>query len=304
MFQNFIPEVWVADLMAQLQTEHVFANLFNHDYEGEIKNFGDSVHIGQIGAVIIKNYTGADIDGPEDVTGTDRTMKIEKGSYFNIRVKDIDRAQSHYNLMAAAMDDATYRTADKVDIYLANKCAAAASVGVDIIKPDPDDPEGIITEKVKVAEHGTTASPITITPQNAWTAMVDLGAKMDDLKIPRKDRWVVVPPSYLTMLAKDTRYSGYGTDLAGRVLANGIVDGDVAGFRMAVSANVAKDDDVFHVAAATPKAATYAEQIVELEPYRQEKNFADAIKGLHVCGGEIVRPDLMTVMHLKFGTAS
>lgn len=303
MFQNFIPEVWSADLMTQLQNEHVFANRFNRDYEGEITAWGDTVHIGQIGAVTVRTYTGADIADPEDISGNDRKLTIDQANYVNFRVKDIDKAQSKYNLMQAAMGDATYRFADKVDVYLASKCAAAASTGVSIIKPDPDNPDAVITETVRAAEFGTASSPVVITPENAWTSLVALAGAMDKLKIPRKDRWVVLPIDYLTTLAMDQRYSGYGTAMAERILANGVVDGDIAGFSVSVSPNVAVNaSGVYHAPAATTKAGTYAEQIVEIEPYRQEKNFSDAIKGLHVFGAEIVRPDLMTIMNIKFGT--
>jgi hypothetical protein len=49
----------------------------------------------------------------------------------------------------------------------------------------------------------------------------------------------------------------------------------------------------------TPQARAYAEQIVETEGYRPERRFGDALKGLHVYGGKIVRPEAMAVAHIK-----
>jgi hypothetical protein len=38
-------------------------------------------------------------------------------------------------------------------------------------------------------------------------------------------------------------------------------------------------------------AATYGEQIEKTEAYRPQKRFSDAIKGLHVYGAKITRPN-------------
>ncbi len=49
----------------------------------EIKNFGDTVKINQVGNVSIKDYTkGTDIDAPEDITGEQPELKIDQAKYF------------------------------------------------------------------------------------------------------------------------------------------------------------------------------------------------------------------------------
>ncbi len=68
-FSNFIPEIWSARLLEHLDKVHVYASLLNRDYEGEIKAFGDTVHINQVGNITVKDYTGADIDDPEELNG-------------------------------------------------------------------------------------------------------------------------------------------------------------------------------------------------------------------------------------------
>ena len=67
--QNFIPTIWSARLLEHLDKRHVYLNLLNRDYEGEIKNFGDTVKINQIGEVTIKDYTkGGDIKWRTTIT--------------------------------------------------------------------------------------------------------------------------------------------------------------------------------------------------------------------------------------------
>src|SRR5690606_34029832 len=46
-------------------------------------------------------------------------------------------------------------------------------------------------------------------------------------------------------------------------------------------------------------AHSFAEQILELEAYRPEKRFGDALKGLHVYGSKVVRPEALVVASVK-----
>lgn len=49
----------------------------------------------------------------------------------------------------------------------------------------------------------------------------------------------------------------------------------------------------------TKRAVAFAEQISEVEAYRPEKRFADAVKGLHLYGAKIVYPAEYRVLDLK-----
>ena len=61
----FIPTIWSARLLEHLDKAHVYAGLVNRDYEGEIRNYGDTVKIQQIGDITVKSYTkNTDIAAP------------------------------------------------------------------------------------------------------------------------------------------------------------------------------------------------------------------------------------------------
>ena len=47
-FSNFIPEIWSARLLEHMDKVHVYANLMNRDYEGDINAYGDTVHINRV----------------------------------------------------------------------------------------------------------------------------------------------------------------------------------------------------------------------------------------------------------------
>jgi hypothetical protein len=46
----------------------------------------------------------------------------------------------------------------------------------------------------------------------------------------------------------------------------------------------------------TTRAIAFAEQLSEIEAYRPEKRFADAIKGLHLYGAKVVYPNEMVTL--------
>lgn len=46
-------------------------------------------------------------------------------------------------------------------------------------------------------------------------------------------------------------------------------------------------------------ATTYAEQISKIEAFRPEKRFADALKGLHLYGAKVLRPEALVVASVK-----
>jgi hypothetical protein len=55
---NFIPTIWAARLLYNLNNAHVYtqAGVINRDYEGEISAAGDTVKINSIGRVSIGTY--------------------------------------------------------------------------------------------------------------------------------------------------------------------------------------------------------------------------------------------------------
>ena len=118
---SFIPKLWSARLLAHLDKAHVVANLVNRDYEGEIKAYGDTVKINQIGAITVSDYTkNTDIDDPEELSTTEKVLTIDKQKYFNFQIDDVDAAQVRTSLMDAAMQRAAYALAAtlyKTNIY-------------------------------------------------------------------------------------------------------------------------------------------------------------------------------------------
>jgi hypothetical protein len=110
------------------------------------------------------------------------------------------------------------------------------------------------------------------------------------------NRFVVVPAWFHGLLLKDDRFVGAGSIRTDAALANGQV-GEAAGFRILKSNNVPNTTGAkYKIIAGHAIATAYVEQIVDLESYKPEKRFGDAVKGLHVYGAKVVRPTALAML--------
>jgi hypothetical protein len=90
---NFIPAVWSAKLLDNLNDEHVFVALLNRDYEGEISQAGDSVRINSVGRITIGSYTKDGTTTRQNVTGAGQSMVVDQADYFDFEIDNIDKRQ-------------------------------------------------------------------------------------------------------------------------------------------------------------------------------------------------------------------
>ncbi len=284
---HFIPQVWSAKILEALDNELVYAELFNTDYDGEITEAGDTVHIAQVGDVTIKDFDcDTDIASPDDVKVEDLTLDIDQSKYFNISVCDVNEVQSRISLIDTATQRAGYGFADVCDKYLGSLLATSGTVK-----------NGL----------GAKATPITITADNAYETLVKMKTELDKANLPKQERRVVVPPEFEGFMLLDQRFVAVPVDASQTRLTEGTIY-RAAGFEIRTSNNVPSEADggpdgkttVYSIVASSPLQGTFAQQILKTEAYRPEKRFADAVKGLHVYGAKVLRPSAVAVATVAF----
>ena len=257
---SFIPKLWSARLQANLQMSLVFGALANRNYEGEIAQYGDTVHINSIEDITVKPYSpNTDIADPEQLTTADKTLVIDHGVYFNFYLNDVDAAQARGDLMDAAMANASYKLAENTENYLASVILAA----------------GEITGNVDAAK--------------AYESIVAIKTAMDTANVPKEGRKLVVPPSIEGAMLLDDRFIT-GSKGEGR-LENGAI-ARAAGFDIYISNAEGMDSKIV---AFRSDDFTFANQITHIEAYRREKGFDDGVKGLSLCGAKVTRPEAVAV---------
>lgn len=264
---TFIPQVWSARLLDSLHKNLIFGSLCNRNYEGEIAQYGDTVHINALSDITVRPYTpNTDIADPEQLTGTELTLTIDHGAYFNFYLNDVDAAQARADLMEAAMHSAAIRLAEDMEAYV-----------LQVIR----------------AEAGTKTS-LKVEEQGVYGLLVKLKTLLDEKHVPRGSRKLVMPAALEAELLLDERFIT-GTAQGAERLAEGAV-ARAAGFDIYISADLEEE-----LIALTTDAVTLAEQIVKTEAYRREKGFDDGVKGLSLCGAKVILPDCVAVAAIDRG---
>ncbi|MDO9463780.1 MAG: hypothetical protein Q7J67_00525 [bacterium] len=257
---NCIPELWNVAIMTNLQKEHVFGKVCRCVIDAPITTLGQSVHIQGIGKINIGTYTGADLV-MQGLSDSGMILKIDKADYFDFWVNDVDALQSNANLMGEATQEAAYEMKDVSDLVVYNELVAAAGL---------------------TAVVGTGATDVISIIGNI--AECDLSLK--EALIPKKMRWLVIPFWAGTKLLLAGVYQAQ--DLKGNI--NGFVT-DVLGLDLYESANIAATVAI----GGSYRAAAYAEQLTKTKAFEPEKNFGDALKGLHIYGTKVIRPNEIVV---------
>lgn len=269
---NFVPDIWSARILTNLSTTAVAAGICNRDYEGDA-SVGDSVKITSISDPTIGSYTGSEITS-EAITDATRSLLLDQKKYFDFYLDDVERAQSVDGaaILAAAVDRASYGLANTMDAYILD----AMGSGVSTSNPD----------------HLLTQAAVD-SASEAYDLLVKMAATLDEADVPPESRWAVVTPGFYGLMLKDSRFVAAGDQMGAETRANGLV-GEAAGLRLYKSNNLpngalSTGNTSKLILAGSTYATTLAEQVREVEAIRDNKRFADRVRGLHVYGVKVTR---------------
>lgn len=272
---NFIPTVWSEQLYRALDKKYIAVKNCNREFEGEIKGKGSSVKICGVGDITISDYTkDTDLSAPETLSDSATVLTIDRAKCFNFQIDDIDRVQATPKLMEEAMRKAADGLANEADAYIYSL----------FYKSEPE-----------IVECEINSENILDYFINARTMLA-----LQNVSDP-SDIVFEVHPKIAAVLLKAK--INLGSD-NGEALDHGCI-GTILGSPVYVSNNITSygNDGTFMYAcsARTKRSVAFAEQLSEIDAYRPEKRFADAVKGLHLYGAKIVYPAEQITLALGVG---
>ena len=150
-----------------------------------------------------------------------------------------------------------------------------------------------------------TASPLMI--------IARMARLLDQQQVDTNGRWLVLDPILVEML-KDEDSRMLNSDFGGSGLQNGLILNNLHGFKVYVSSNLPKvgtgpgtagtanqNSNYGVIVAGHDSAVASAEQINKTETYRDPDSFADIVRGMHLYGRKILRPEALVTA--KFNVA-
>lgn len=299
---EFKPEIWSKVILAATQKNLVYGSpaVVNDDYEGEISGPGNVVHITQFGDPQITEYTPNSELTYQPLNDAGLDLNIDQSFSFSFSVDDVDRRQAAGDMQSYLEERASYKLADNADQFIASLYTGVA-MGNILPGATPANGSSLIAgnELTPQPYGGADSHPADFYTQ----VLLPLKVRLTQANIPMQGRYVIVP-AWAEALLEQTQAFIAVTDMQGQpsdVFASGLI-GRAAGFNILVSNNTPIFDeanDGFVVQAGHPMALTYGEQIVQTEALRLQTTFADGVRGLHVFGGKLIRPDAIAVAGVK-----
>jgi hypothetical protein len=303
---SFIPTLWSGKLNAKFFFNTILSSVMNTDWEGEIKNQGDTIRIRTAPNVTINDYTGVGMSLVNQVPVPVFTdMQINKGRYFAVQVSDVLAHQADMDLMNMFTEDA----AKQLKISIEDEVFF----------------NSFVTEGAAAANKGATAGARSgaydlgtdLAPEpssDILNVILRMSATLDEQNVPEEGRFLIMTPydrqallrsniaqAYFTgdqssvirtgKIGMLDRFEVYVSNLlprgaAGRALVSGLTDPATGGV---VSSALARRMMV----AGTKHACAFANQIVKTEPLRNQTDFGDIVRGLSIYGRKVVKNDAL-----------
>lgn len=324
-FQDFVPAIWTGRLLANMQGKTALKNYVTTEYEGEIKGFGDTVYVPGVDRISVSAYdSGSDITyGKSDSNLL--TIVVDHAKYWATKIDDVEKAQSKPEFLNELMKEAAWALSKNTEAYLYQKFITAAQATA----ADGFGQKGGTGSTVYALDMSTAGA--------VYNGLVDLGTRMDDLETPADGRFIVVPSFVYAALLKDDRfvgasayaaqkaitqrevgqiagftvhtmprqyfkvgtasapYTGGFVDLDNNVTATGTAVSDKN--LLASGATGASGADDYAMIAGAKGAVAYVEQLAKTENVRLQAQFADGVRGLHVYGSGVLRPQWCHVLY-------
>ena len=334
---NFSPIIYSKQAQIALRRSAVTNAITNNSYFGEIANQGDTVRIQKEPDVTVnalQRHTGITVEKLDD---SDFSLTIDQANYFAFKMDDIEEQFSNVDFTSLAADRAAYKMADAMDADVLSYLSGHTAAGAHITSSSGDKQTALTAtgeyiaanhldatdfssltisgsatagDSVPLAPRLPGATALSATTVSPLTVVARMARKMDTASVDSRGRWICVDPVFVEML-KDEDSRVLNADFGGSGLMNGLVLNNLHGFRVYVSTNLpakgtgagtsgttAQDANYGVIVAGQDDAVASAEQINKVENYRDPDSFADIVRGMHLYGRKILRPEaLLTVRY-------
>ena len=291
---NFVPQIYSQKVLNFFRTKSVVEAITNSDYYGEIAAFGDTVRVIKEPVITVSNYLRGDTLTSQALTDNELTLALDQAKFFQFEVDDIETKISHIGWQALATDSAAYALKNSFDQDVLTQMSLEANVLAANISND--------TEHANLLDLST--------PDALLNEISKLSRLLTQQDVPEEGRWLVISPVGMETLAKaDSKLINMDFNGGMADLGNGLVSsGKLRGFSLFMTNNAPTFQTLTTVhthdvlLAGHMSAVATVSAILDTEVIRSTTTFADIIRGKHVYGRTVIRPEALAISHATYIT--
>ena len=293
----FLPKIYSKKVLNFFRKASVVEAITNTDYAGEISAFGDSVRIIKEPVISVSDYTRGSDTTQTKLTDQELTLVVDSAKAFKFIVDDIETNMSHVNFKEVATSSAAYALRDSYDAAV----IAAMFSGVSTSGPDHVLGADASAATQTMGQHQGGSNSIDLlgsdgTGTDPLDVMSFMAKLLDEQSVPEEGRWFVAPPSFYNELAQSgSKLLSVDFNAGQGSIRNGLVSsGKLRGFDMYKSNNVAAASTATgKILAGHISSTATAQTIISTEVLRDPTSFGDIVRGLHVYGAKVLRPEAL-----------
>ena len=290
----FLPKVYSKQVLNFFRKSSVAEAITNTDYAGEISGYGDTVRIIKEPVITVYQYErGADITKTA-LTDQEVSLVVDTANAFKFIVDDIETNMSHVNFRDVATSSAAYALRDAFDAGVIATMFAGVSAATPNHILGSDDATDLAagtfdgTGNLDIGFGSSEHDPIDVLSRMARL--------LDEQNIPEEGRWFLASPEFYEILVQSSsKLLSVDYNAGQGSIRNGLVSsGKLRGFDMYKTNNIAATSNAAGQCLAGHMSATAtAQTITSTEVIRDPDSFGDIVRGLHVYGAKVLRPDAL-----------
>lgn len=290
----FLPKVYSKQVLNFFRKSSVAEAITNTDYAGEISGYGDTVRIIKEPVITVYQYErGADITKTA-LTDQEVSLVVDTANAFKFIVDDIETNMSHVNFRDVATSSAAYALRDAFDAGVIATMFAGVSAATPNHILGSDDATDLAagtfdgTGNLDIGFGSSEHDPIDVLSRMARL--------LDEQNIPEEGRWFLASPEFYEILVQSSsKLLSVDYNAGQGSIRNGLVSsGKLRGFDMYKTNNIAATSNAAGKCLAGHMSATAtAQTITSTEVIRDPDSFGDIVRGLHVYGAKVLRPDAL-----------
>ena len=291
---NFLPEVYSKKVLNFFRKASVAEAITNTDYAGEISAYGDSVRIIKEPVITVDEYQRGGTVTQTELTDTEVSLVVDKANAFKFIVDDIETSMSHVNFKEVASSSAAYALRDAFDTGV----IASMFAGVPASSPNHILGSDSATDLAAGTFDGVGNLDIGYASgeHDPIDVLSHMARLLDEENVPEEGRWFLANPEFYEQLVKSSsKLISVDFNAGQGSIRNGLVSsGKLRGFDMYKTNNIATTTNAAGKCIAGHMSSTCSAQtIINTEVIRDPSSFGDIVRGLHVYGAKVLRPEAL-----------